>query len=56
MKGGSLAYGWGNCANLANNDDEADRALQLKNADNYRLFALAAFFDRVEWDAHGRKK
>ncbi|CAL5871881.1 uncharacterized protein PFLUO_LOCUS6135 [Penicillium psychrofluorescens] len=53
--GGNRAYGWANCALLASKSDEGVKSAQLYNADNYRLFALAVFFDRTWWNAQGQK-
>ena len=52
---GKRAYGWANCALLAEKSDDGLNSAQLYNADNYRLFALAAFFDRTWWNAAGQK-
>ena len=51
---GQSAYGWANCAKLADNTKKVGEAPQLKNADNYRLFALAVFLNRVSWNSYGK--
>ncbi|KAL4936508.1 hypothetical protein BDV06DRAFT_227833 [Aspergillus oleicola] len=48
---GEAGYGWANTAAIA-----GLRGGPLQNADNYRVFATAVFFDRVKWDAYGTKE
>ncbi|KAL4958841.1 uncharacterized protein BDV14DRAFT_206227 [Aspergillus stella-maris] len=48
---GVAGYGWANTAAIAD-----AQFGPLQNADNYRVFATAVFFDRVKWDADGTKE
>ena len=48
---GVAGYGWANTAAIAD-----AQFGPLQNADNYRVFATAVFFDRVNWDADGTKE
>ncbi|KAL4966698.1 uncharacterized protein BDV14DRAFT_198821 [Aspergillus stella-maris] len=49
---GKPAYGWINTVTLA----AIEGGNPVKNADNYRVFATAVFFDRVTWTAEGTKE
>ncbi|KAJ5805058.1 hypothetical protein N7474_010945 [Penicillium riverlandense] len=51
MGNGEAGYGWENCAIIASQPGQ----LALKNADNYRVFAMAVFFSQISWDEYGEK-